>query len=89
VPGARFVIGCALSLAVEIDRLLLRRKPVEDRAFGVSGKLLDHLGYRVTVVESEAFELCLGVNADEELDTLLAAVRRRDGARDSVAASRP
>ena len=74
MPGGRFVIRCALSVAVEVDRVLFRRKPVEDRSFGVSGELLDHLGYRVTVVESEAFELCLGLNADEELDTLLAAV---------------
>lgn len=51
MPGGRFVTGRARRVAVEINRLLLRWKPVEERALGVSGELLDHVGYRVTVVQ--------------------------------------
>jgi hypothetical protein len=93
----------AAPAAVEIDGVFLRRKPVKERAFGISSQLLwcacdrrtrsivsacithtpldvrhpttkHKIGYRVTVVESEAFELSLGLNTDEEWDTLLAAV---------------
>ena len=36
--------------------------------------MLDHLGYRVTVMMGEASELRLGLHADEELNALLGAV---------------
>lgn len=72
VPDGRLVT--TLLVAVEIGGVLVGRKPVEEGAFGVCGQLLDHFGYRVTVVASEASELCLGLNADEELDALLGTV---------------
>jgi hypothetical protein len=69
-----FVTGRSLPAAVEICGLLFRWKPVEEHSFCVSGELLNHVGYCVTIVESEAIELCFGVNADKELDALLATI---------------
>jgi hypothetical protein len=46
-------------VTVEIGGALAGRKPSEERALGVSGQILDHLGYCVTVVAGDASELCL------------------------------
>jgi hypothetical protein len=73
MPGV-VVTGGVLVVAVEIGGAVAGRKPVEECAFGVSGQILDHLGYCVTVVASEASELCPCVNADEKLNALLRAV---------------
>jgi hypothetical protein len=58
-------------------------------AFGVSGQILDHLGYCVTVVAGEASEPYPCLNADEKLNALLRAMDAGDDARDSTAVSRP
>jgi hypothetical protein len=61
-------------VAVEIGGSLAGRKPVEECTFGVSGQILDHLGYCVTVMAGETPELYPCLNADEELDALLRAM---------------
>jgi hypothetical protein len=73
MPGI-VVTGGVLAVAVEIGGALPGRKPVEECAFGVSGQILDHLGYCVTVVAGEASEPCPCLNADEKLNALLRAV---------------
>jgi hypothetical protein len=74
MPGVVVTGGVLVVVAVEVGSALAGRKPVEEYTFGVSGQILDHLGYRVTVVAGEAPELCPCPNADEELDALLRAV---------------
>jgi hypothetical protein len=73
MPGV-LVTGGMLVVAVEIDGAPAGRKPIEECAFGVSGQILDHLGYCVTVVAGQASELCPCLNADEKLNALLRAV---------------
>jgi hypothetical protein len=68
------ITGGVPVLPVEIGRALAGRKLVDECAFGVSGQILDHLGYCVTVVAGEASELCPCLNADEKLNALLRAV---------------
>jgi hypothetical protein len=73
MPGV-VVAGGVLVVAVEIGSALAGRKPVEECAFGVSGQVLDHSGYCVTVVAGEASEPSPCLNADEKLNALLGAV---------------
>jgi len=62
-------------VAVEVCDVLASREPVEERLLGGRDQILDHLGYRVTMMAGEPSELRLGLNADKELDAFLGAVQ--------------
>jgi hypothetical protein len=76
-------------VAVEIGGALARRKPVEECAFGVSGQILDHLGYCVTVVTGEASELCPCLNVGEGLCAGFHPAQQHRGQRSSRQTSPP
>jgi len=63
-----------ICFAVKIGAVLRPREAVEEFAFGIDSQRLDRLGYGVTMMSSKTAQLCLGLNADEELDAILGTV---------------
>jgi hypothetical protein len=63
-----------ICLAVKIGAVLRPWEAVEEFAFGIDSQGLDHLGYCVIMMSSKTAQLCLGLNADEELDPILGTV---------------